>query len=213
MLSDLQTWTVIGLAALLWLPISLVGAINGGPGVALALSDLISMLLIAMSAFERWGWRWRWLHPHLIGRPVAYGTWRGTLQSLWKDPATRQPPPAKIVYLAIRQTLTTVWVRLLTDESVSDQMAGSVEKDPSSGDWSISYTYRNTPKLPLRRKSPQHRGGAFLTILGQPPTRIEGEYWTDRDSKGTLAMDARMPTIAHSFAEAQALFAEASNPA
>lgn len=81
--------------------------------------------------------------------------------------------------------MTTVFVRLLTDESASDQMAGSVQKTPS-GNWVVSYTYANTPKRGLRRGSPPHLGGAALTIFGEPPPRIEGEYWTDRDSKGTL---------------------------
>ena len=128
------------------------------------------------------------------------------LTSSWIDPATERVRPPKVVYLAIRQTLTTVWVRLLTNESASDQMVGAVKKDPSSEDWLLSYTYRNTPKLPLRKTSPEHRGGTFVTIFGEPPARIEGEYWTSRDTKGTLAMDAHLPDIAQSFADAEALF-------
>lgn len=80
------------------------------------------------------------------------------------------------------------------------------QKGPSSEDWLLSYTYRNTPKLPLRKTSPEHRGGTVVTIFGEPPVRIEGEYWTSRDTKGTLAMDAHSPDIAQSFADAEALF-------
>ena len=64
----------------------------------------------------------------------------------------------------------------------------------------------NTPNLPLRKISPEHRGGTFLTIFGEPPARIEGEYWTSRNTSGTLTMDARLPDIAQSFADAEALF-------
>jgi hypothetical protein len=208
MFSTLQAWTFVGIASVIWLALSIVGAVNGGPGVILALSDLIPLLLILASAFERWGWRWQRLHPHLVGQPVVSGTWRGDLESFWADPDRGgQHPPIKTVYLTIRQTLTTVFVRLLTDESASDQMAGSVQKTPS-GNWVISYTYANTPKLGLRKQSPLHLGGAALTIYGEPATRIEGEYWTDRDSKGTLTMAVRVPAIAPGFAEAQALFGE-----
>ena len=87
--------------------------------------------------------------------------------------------------------------------SANDRV-GSVKKDPSSEDWLLSYTYRNTPNLPLRLISPEHRGGTFLTIFGEPPARIEGEYWTSRDTSGTLAMDARLLDIAQSFADADA---------
>lgn len=207
MFSTLQAWTVVGIASVLWLALSIAGAVNGGPGVILALSDLIPLLLILTSAFEHWGWRWGRLHPHVVGQPVVSGTWRGELESFWTDPRTGARPAVKTVYLTIRQTLTTVFVRLLTDESASDQMAGSVEKT-ASGNWVISYTYANTPKLGLRKRSPLHLGGAALTIYGEPASRIEGEYWTDRDSKGTLTMTAHMEAIAPGFVEAGVLFAE-----
>jgi hypothetical protein len=205
MLSNLQTWTIVGLAALIWLPLSLLGVATGGPAAVLWLSDLLAIVLIGASAFERWWWRWPRLHPHLIGTPDVGGTWRGMLESSWTDPATRTVRPPKVVYLAIRQTLTTVWVRLLSNESASDQMVGAVKKDPASQDWLLSYTYRNTPKLPLREHSPQHHGGTFLTIFGEPPTRVEGEYWTSRDTKGTLAMDGRAQAVAQSYVDAEAL--------
>lgn len=208
MLSNLQTYTVLGILALIWLPLSLLGFVSGGPSTVLWMSDALAFAVLAVSAFERWGWRWRRLHPHLIGTPDIRGTWRGVMKSDWKDPATKQVRPPKIVYLAIRQTLTTVWVRLLTDQSSSNQMAGSVQKDPSSDDWRLSYTYYNVPDLFLRKRSPEHRGGTFLTIVGEPPRRIEGEYWTSRDTKGTLHMDGRAPIIARTFEEAEALFAE-----
>jgi SMODS-associating 2TM, beta-strand rich effector domain len=210
MFSTLQAWTIVGIASVIWLALSVVGTVNGGPASILVLSDLIPLLLIGASLFERWGWRWPRLHPHFVGQPVVSGTWRGDLESFWENEAGERPP-VKTVYLTIAQTLTTVFVRLLTDESASDQMAGSVKK-AASGNWVVSYTYTNTPKLGLRKGSPLHMGGALLTILGEPPTRIEGEYWTDRDSKGTLTMAARVPAIAPAFTDAQALFAETAPP-
>ena len=212
MFSTLQAWTIVGIASVIWLALSIVGAFSGGPTVILALSDLIPFLLIGTSLFERWGWRWSRLHPHLVGQPVVLGTWQGDLESFWENPETGKRPPIKTVYLTIRQTLTTVFVRLLTDESASDQMAGLVKKT-ESGNWLISYTYANTPKLGLRKSSPVHLGGAALTIYGEPATRVEGEYWTDRDSNGTLTMTAHVPGIAPGFTEAQALFSVTMAPA
>lgn len=206
MFSSLQAWTIVGIASVIWLALSIVGAANGGPTAILVVSDLIPTLLIGMSLFERWGWRWSRLHPHIVGQPVVHGTWRGDLESFWKDEAGVSPP-VKTVYLTIRQTLTTVFVRLMTDESASDQMAGSVQKQPS-GNWVIAYTYANTPKLGLRKQSPPHLGGAALAIYGEPPARIEGEYWTDRDSKGTLTLADHVPIIVPSFRDAVAIFPE-----
>jgi hypothetical protein len=124
---------------------------------------------------------------------------------MWDTNPEHQRPPIKTVYLTIRQTYTTVSVRLLTDESESDQLIGSVAKTPF-GNWVISYTYANNPDIRLREGSPPHTGGAALTIYGEPPTRIEGEYWTSRRSMGKLTMTARVSAIAPGYAEAKALF-------
>lgn len=205
MLSEIQTWTIVGIASVIWLALSIVGVTSGGNlATVVALSDTIPLLLLSMSVFERWGWRAKRLHPHIVGVPVVRGTWRGELVSAWIDPKTKKPRPAKTVYLAIEQTLTTVRVRLLTDESSSDAIVASVAK-MANGYRAISYTYENTPKIGLRDKSRPHRGGVLLTIYGEPPNRIAGEYWTDRDTKGELNLTARAPDIAQSFEEAQAL--------
>jgi hypothetical protein len=204
MLNNRQTYAIIGFAAVVWLGLALTHAISAGPAAILDLANLIPMLILVGIVFERWVWRWTPLHPHLVGTPVVRGTWRGELRSMWVNRETGQVPPPKTAYLAIDQSLFTVTVRMLTDESESDQLVGSISKLPN-GKWTIAYAYHNTPDLPLRDRSRPHSGGAVLTVLGEPPDRINGEYWTDRDSKGTYAMDARSRAIAQSFAQAQGL--------
>jgi SMODS-associating 2TM, beta-strand rich effector domain len=205
MFSEIQAWTIVGVASTLWLALSIVGITSGG-GLAsvLALSDTIPLVLLGLSIFERWVWRWPPLHPHVIPTPVVRGTWRGDLESFWIDPKTRKIPPVKTVYLAISQTMTTIHVRLLTDESASDPIVASVAKMPN-GYRAIFYTYENTPSVELRRKSPPHRGGALLEIVGQPPTGIAGEYWTDRDSKGKLTFLEHTTEIAQTYDDASKL--------
>ena len=78
----------------------------------------------------------------------------------------------------------------------------------AGNDWNLSYTYHNVPNIFLRKRSPEHRGGTFLTVNGEPPNRIHGEFWTSRDTKGTLDMSARVPAVAQSFDDAEALFTE-----
>ena len=106
--------------------------------------------------------------------------------------------------LPVEQTMTTIRTRLLTDESEPDAIVAAVAKLPN-GYRAISYTYENTPRIGLRRKSPPHRGGALLTIHGEPPNRIVGEYWTARDSQGELTLTSRSPDVAQSFEEAHSL--------
>lgn len=207
MITTLQSWIIISLAALIWLALVAVGVAHGGPGAILDLTNFVPLLVIALLAFERWGWRWHVLHPYPVGQPVVSGTWRGLLTSEWKDPVTKVSPAPKIVYLAVTQTLLTVKVRLLTNESVSDSFAGSVTRMPS-GDWVLAYHYTAKPRSELRPVSPPHPGAASLTIVGQPAARIEGEYWTGRSSQGSMEFTAHKDKIAPAFPEAQALFGD-----
>jgi hypothetical protein len=201
MLSDLQTWTVIGLAALVWLALSAVGIASGGPAAALAIADVVPFLLLAASLFERRIWQWPRLHPHVVGTPVLRGTWKGTMTALWSDPATGAAPEPKAIYLAVEQTLTTVAVSLFTDESTSRSIAGSVANVPGRG-WVLSYTYLNTPRIERRVASPIHYGGALLSILDGGGVTIEGEYWNDRASKGRLVFRERTADVARSIEHA-----------
>ena len=57
MVTELQTWTILGLAALIWLPLSALGFVNGGPAALLGMSDVLAGVIILVSGFERWGWR------------------------------------------------------------------------------------------------------------------------------------------------------------
>jgi hypothetical protein len=204
MLSDLQTWTIVGLASLIWLALSAVGIAAGGPTAALAIADVVPLLLLAGSIFEGRVWRWGRLHPDLVGTPVIRGTWAGTLTTLWHDPASSSAPPPKTVYLAVEQTLTTVELSLFTDESTSRSIAGHVANVPSRG-WVVSYTYLNTPRIERRESSPIHYGGALLAIIGGGEVTIDGEYWTDRESKGRLVFHDRRDEIARSFEHAERL--------
>lgn len=206
-LSSSQVWAIIGLASLIWLALSIVGATSGGGiSVVFDLADIIPALIFGWWLYERWGWRWGPLHDiGLLTTPVVIGTWRGTLESLWQDPKTGQRPDPKTVYLAVGQTATSVSVRLLTDESSSDQIAGGITPAESCFP-AISHNYRNKPQLELRQQiSLIHYGAAIIEIEGRPATGLNGEYWTDRNSSGTFTFREHAPSVAQTFAQAQQL--------
>src|SRR5439155_3399075 len=64
----------------------------------------------------------------------------------------------------------------------------------------ISYNYRNRPDLKHRKDgvSPIHYGGAVIEIVGDPATGLNGEYWTDRNSRGEFNFREQSPRIARS---------------
>jgi hypothetical protein len=132
------------------------------------------------------------------------GTWKGTLTSFWVDSATNSSPPPKTVYLVVRQTATAVSVRLLTDESRSTSYLGQIQE--IDGSVTLAYIYLNRPEMSVEHRSRMHYGSAVFDISGLPATRLQGRYWTDRDSKGELDFVERRQRLADDFSNAENLF-------
>lgn len=205
-LTSSQTWAIVGVAALVWLALAWLGVTTEGEAaVVLRLADVIPTLLVLFAIHELWLWRWQPFHRLGISpAPVISGTWRGELATHWMDPDTGVVPGPKTVFLAIHQTLTTIHLRLLTDESASDQVSGGIGSDAFAP--TIAYTYRNEPDLALRGvRSEIHYGAAVLHVNGKPATELDGRYWTDRPSRGTFSFREHNVHIAQSFSEASKL--------
>lgn len=206
-LTSSQVWAIVGFSALVWLALSVVGFTDGEPSAALSLTDVIPFLIFVGALYERHLWRAQPLHRMgLAGAPVLIGTWRGELRTFWEDPETSEQAPVKTVYVAIRQTALTITVRLLTDESVSEMLAGGLAP-AESGYPAVSYTFRNRPDTVLRRsdRSHIHYGAAILEVEGDPAVGLEGDYWTDRPTQGKLRFREHSPKVAQTFAAAQML--------
>jgi SMODS-associating 2TM, beta-strand rich effector domain len=132
------------------------------------------------------------------------GTWIGALTTEWKDPSTGVIPPPKPAYLVVRQTFTSVSVKLFTDESRSQSSLGRVWSADSQT--TLDYMYLNRPDNSLEHRSRMHHGSTSLYVTGRPASRLKGHYWTDRDSKGELDFNRRSKKLAEDFESAQILF-------
>jgi hypothetical protein len=202
--TGLQVWAVSAIVAIIWLALLVVAGLSGNLDQFSKITSIVPALVLGAVLFERYGWRWAPLHPHFVHMPIVRGTWEGELGSLWTDQATQSSPSKKTTYLTIEQTLTTISVRLHSDESSSEQIAGTVATN-RSGQRIIASTYVNIPRVGQRERSRPHYGGVILTVFGDPPTRLEGEYWTDRQSKGGLVFRGHSPEIADSYETAKSL--------
>lgn len=132
------------------------------------------------------------------------GTWRGTLTSFWIEPTTNARPVPKTAYLVVRQTASTVSVKLFTDESYSMSTFGEIlDLDGSAA---LAYMYLNRPEMSVEHRSRIHHGSAVLDISGKPAKRLQGRYWTDRDSKGELEFTRQSNKLADDFLDAEQLF-------
>lgn len=204
MLSRLHLSAILLVAATLW------GGMLVFEGVAVngmwfrPFSTVVGILLLLLVIFDIWAWRWRLLHGWFVPRPDLRGTWRVELQSNWKNPETDTVISPIVAYLVIRQTFSSLSIRMLTAESTSELVAAEINK-ANDGTYRLAAVYRNEPKLSVRDRSPIHYGAFVLNVQGDPVKHLAGYYWTDRNSRGELRTLARHSLIVGSFKEAQEL--------
>src|SRR5690348_11887023 len=91
-----------------------------------AFSYAVTVVSFAVLLWERWLWSWWIFRPWLTTRPDLRGTWKGHLVSSWKEPETQQERGEIETYLVIRQTYSTLDVRLLTVESGSVSLSATI---------------------------------------------------------------------------------------
>ena len=167
-------------------------------------SAAVFICSVLLLIWDQWAWKLR-LFQLLPGVPRDIsGTWETALESLWTDPKTKKSPAPKTVYVVIRQTSSSVAVTLISNESKSKSSIARVIKE--DGSWLVHYLYTNEPQVDLRLRSPIHHGSGVLSIVGNPAKRIAGSYWTDRDSKGKLALSKRSRKSAEDFEDGNQIF-------
>lgn len=55
----------------------------------------------------------------------------------------------------------------------------------------LCYSYSSKPKAALRERSTSHDGTILLNIIGTPVHKLEGEYWTQRNTGGMATLTFR----------------------
>lgn len=179
---------------------------TGSPTTSLLslFSTAVFTVTITLGLWDKWIWKTK-IAQKLPSVPIDIsGTWESTLESLWVNPKTGKSPEPKTVYVVVRQTSSRISVSLITDESLSRSSLARLTVE--DGTWTLHYIYTNQSHLELRKQSPIHHGSAVFTVTGQPAKRLNGGYWTDRDSKGRLTLSRNHRNLAEDFEECRKLF-------
>lgn len=164
---------------------------------------VVTILGLALLAFDKWLWGFRILHPWFVDRPYLKGTWKGAIVSSYIDPATQQKMPPIEAYLVIRQSYSAIYLRLITKESASESVANNIPKG-EDGVYSVASVYRNTPQLAYRSHSEIHHGALVIRVEGDPVRSLRGEYWTDRLTRGEMQFTEKSDSLYFDFASASA---------
>jgi hypothetical protein len=167
------------------------------------LSTVITILLYAVIAFDLWLWKLPFLHDWFVKRPVIDGTWKVELRSNWQDRDTDKTIAPLEGYMVVRQTLSTLSMRLLTAESQSEligtEIVCSIDRQ-----YCVSGVYRNEPRFQARARSAIHYGALWLRIITEPSKEMAGHYWTDRRTAGEMQLTDRRSKRFQTFDSARA---------
>jgi hypothetical protein len=147
-------------------------------------STTISINIILWMIFIAWGWKLKIFYPWLVPFPNLSGDWEGTIKSNWKEKEL-EPIPIEV---SITQNFFNVQVRIKTKESRSYSIGASFDIDNERGFQQLFYTYLNTPKAGVRERSEIHYGSTILNFDGFKVTKMDGEYWTDRETTGEITL-------------------------
>jgi hypothetical protein len=166
----------------------------------------VTIVTGACLAFDRWLWKLPVFKGWLVKQPNLQGSWKVRLVSNWIDPSTGQTIAPIECLMVIRQRFSSLNARLFTRESSSTLLANnfSCEED---GVYELVGTYRNTPRIDLRgKRSEIHHGSLLLQVKDDPAGRLEGHYWTDRGTRGSLQLSRRVDTLFAGYEDATGEF-------
>jgi len=161
----------------------------------------LAVLTSALWLFDKYLWKTRPIKA-LCKRPNLNGTWRVTLQSSYVDPTTCTRVPEINGYAAIRQTFSSISVRLMTEQADSFLISGGFDVQDDGAAY-LYGVYQSDPSILLRsRVSEIHYGSFKYKVIGSPPFELIGHYWTDRATSGSVRLFSRRNEIADSFSHA-----------
>jgi hypothetical protein len=173
------------------------------------LSTVTTIVVFVAMGFDLWLWKLPVLHGWFVKRPVIDGAWKVQIRSNWSNPASGGSGPIAPVegYMVIRQTFSTLSLRLLTEES-SSELLGTEIVCSADGLYCVSGVYRNEPRFRVRDRSPIHYGAVWLRIVDENPQKMEGHYWTDRETAGEMELTNRQKEKFQDFNSARAHYAQ-----
>lgn len=196
-----STWTrvVVLLAAAISGALALLQGGKIDSALLRAVIPASSAVILLLFVFDRWAWRWPCFDA-VIKRPNLHGTWKCELRTSYEGRA------GEVIesYLVIDQTYTRICVRMLFDRSQSISMSGDLVEE--GGRCVLYYVFRSEKSALEPDSNPPARGAADLKVSRKPLLALEGDYWMERGTKGTLLTVGRSEALYDSFGAARAVF-------
>jgi hypothetical protein len=151
----------------------------------------IPLVLIAAVAFATYAWKWRMFRGWLVPFPDLNGTWEGVIETTWENPETGKIPGPIPVILSIKQSFVRISCVMRTAEMTSHSFLADFWLNGDEQIRMLGYSYRSDPLPSVRDRSHLHNGTVLFQLVGDPVVKLNGSYWTSRNSAGEIHLTFR----------------------
>jgi hypothetical protein len=181
----------VGISAVAWISLAYLKNIDlsNVKDLMMLLPNVVTIDLIILGAFVKWGWRLKIFQGWLVPFPDLNGTWLGTLRSDWINYETGKTLSPIPIMVTIKQSFFHISSVLHTEEDKSYSYSEEFIIDQDRQKRSLAYIYSSEPNIRIRGRSQNHDGACILAIKLNHPCKLIGNYWTQRKTTGEIALE------------------------
>lgn len=131
------------------------------------------------------GWKWK-ISNWIFYRPDINGTWAGTIISDYIDENGNKVPPIEF-YIVVRQSFIRIHFTTFTNNFVGVSYAETFALNEDKGLKNVAYLYK---KDSTQTNDEHLREGAteLRLIIGKDEKKLEGKYWSNTKTQGTISV-------------------------
>ncbi|HER24280.1 MAG TPA: hypothetical protein ENO17_04430, partial [Candidatus Atribacteria bacterium] len=180
----------LGISAVIWFGIASLKNVDLSNFIEYLkiLPQVVSIDLVIYAFFVNWGWKLKIFRGWLVPFPNLNGTWEGFIDSDWIDTKTNKKNDPISVILTIKQKFSKIDCVMKTTEMVSQSYVEDFKINKDKQIQQLVYCYISKPKLSLSNRSSVHEGAIVFEIIGNPASKLKGEYWTTRKTTGEIIL-------------------------
>jgi hypothetical protein len=150
-------------------------------GLGRGLSTSLSTGSVVFYVFYRWAWRWGWL-ARLMKKPLVFGVWIGVLRS---DFGGNDAPVELPIVFVIRQNYLSIHISSFTQKQDGESRVEVLITNGRSEVTVLAYVFELTQ--PYAGATKRTSGAGELKLQGNG-TELNGTYWTNSPTHGSLAL-------------------------
>jgi len=190
-------YILLGFSAIIWFMIASLKKVDLSDFIEYIkiFPQVVSIDVLIFAFFVNWGWKCKIFKSWLVPFPNLNGTWEGHIYSNWVDPKTKNKIEPTPVVLTIKQSFSKISCIMRTVEMTSFSYAEDFKINKDQQIRQLVYSYSSKPKLSISDRSSIHEGTILFDIIGDPASKLKGEYWTSRKTTGEIVLNYREKKI------------------